>query len=50
MTTPTAGQRTPTLKPGSKPDRRAQQEYIEAWMRDDDINRRERLNHIEYDC
>jgi len=27
-----------------------QQEYIEAWMRDDDIKRREQLHQIEYDC
>lgn len=27
-----------------------EQEYIEAWMRDDDINRREQLHQIEYDC
>ncbi|QNI68034.1 hypothetical protein [Synechococcus sp. BMK-MC-1] len=50
MATTNTGPRNAGLKPSSKPARRAQQEYIEAWMRDDDIQRRERLHHIEYDC
>jgi len=45
-----------STEPGEPLERRAirklktQQEYIEAWMRDDDISRREQHHHIEYDC
>lgn len=50
MTTPPAGPRQAALNTDRKAQHPAQQEYIEAWMRDDDIQRRERLHHIEYDC
>ena len=50
MPTPTPRQHTAPLQHAAKPAQGTEQEYIEAWMRDDDINRRERLHHIEYDC
>ena len=50
MATPPAEPQQTALQANRKPKHNAQQEYIEAWMRDDDIHRRERRHHIEYDC
>ena len=50
MTATNTSKRHAASNPDSEPDQKTQQEYVEAWMRDDDISRRERLHHIEYDC
>ena len=38
------------LKHVARTEQGTEQEYIEARMRDDEINQRKRLQHIEYNC
>lgn len=50
MSKPTPRQHIAPLKHVARTEQGTEQEYIEARMRDDEINQRKRLQHIEYNC